>query len=219
MLWKSALYHFPASTMSFRIDFWAFVESTQLKKYNCVLGNLCINVDIRTKCNQQLYMKSLDHFAEITMSFCIDQTPGEQWRIFLFEQSKFALKLFYCLLGDIELPKDPKSNTKERKARNYMYSLWGDLKSGILEEVGTKASIRDLPLINTVIGATTKKRKQGNSVEIMKEKRCEILDRLKGLKDRQDLAVKSLDKYIGLVQEQKNTVQYYMQVQHIENIS
>ena len=80
-----------------------------------------------------------------------------------------------------------------------MYSLWGDLKSGILEEVGTKASIRDLPLINTVIGATTKKRKQGNSVEIMKEKRCEILDRLKGLKDRQDLAVKSLDKYIGLV--------------------
>ena len=102
-------------------------------------------------------------------------------------------------MGDIELPKDPKSNTKERKARNYMYSLWGDLKSGILEEVGTKASIRDLPLINTVIGATTKKRKQGNSVEIMKEKRCEILDRLKGLKDRQDLAVKSLDKYIGLV--------------------
>ena len=61
-----------------------------------------------------------------------------------------------------------------------MYSLWGDLKSGILEEVGTKASIRYLPLINTVIGATTKKRKRGNSIEIMKEKRCETLDGLKG---------------------------------------
>ncbi|TGO13367.1 hypothetical protein BTUL_0071g00450 [Botrytis tulipae] len=131
-----------------------------------------------------------------------EQNGGEDARRtfenFLFEQSKFALELCYCFLGDIELPKDSKSKINERENRAYMYSLWGDLKSCVLEEAGTKASISNLPLINPAIETTTKKRKREN-VEIIKGKRRGTLEALKESNTRNDVAVKSQGKCDGAV--------------------
>lgn len=130
-----------------------------------------------------------------------EQNGGEQVRRtlenFLFEQSKFALELCYCFLGDIELPKDSKSKINERENRAHLYSLWGDLKSCVLEEAGTKASISNLPLINPAI-ETTKKRKREN-IEIIKGKRRGTLEALKELNSRNDVAVKSQGKCDGTV--------------------